>query len=147
MTRWCVGSCRLEVEDEHSAIYSYRGDDWDLEADVRDRVKDDEGMFTVCKRHLDEAKAITAPRQTRGKRGRNAGEEVVVLMDVEPLLNGGHVSFDILCGADRARQEMGASVPRTLVILLEHIAKRYHLNGKVPEKAAFTLTNDQLEFS
>lgn len=45
-----MGMCTLMVEDDNLAIYTYRGEDWNLPEELRAEIEAVEGEFSIEKR-------------------------------------------------------------------------------------------------
>lgn len=133
------GICRLEAEDDHAAVYSYRGENWNLPRDVRDELESVVGSFTVMKDSLEEAEVVTKQRKVNGRK-KTVAKRVFHSPDVVSHIKRGDVVLDEPCGVDRLEmEESGHALPRTARHLIAHVYERYMHDGALPEVEEFLL--------
>lgn len=133
-----VGRCRLEAEDENTAIYSYTGENWNIPEELASELEGIEGSFVISKRSLEEPE-IHVKKQRVGK-GKNRVVEKVITHtpDISKHLSDGDITIESLCGVDRMESdETGTDLPRVVRHLLHHVYEHYMKEGALPAKDAF----------
>lgn len=138
MSRGYAGFCRIEAEDKQTAIYSYRGENWNLPKDVSAKLEAEEGMFTVDKSCFIEPEVRRRIKKVRGK--KKLVEKVIpVSVDVDALIEDGSISIDQLCGLDKRLKDKGDSLPYYIWMLLDCLFDRYQEEGEVPKVCGFVV--------
>ena len=131
------GICRLEAEDDHAAVYSYRGENWNLSRDVRNELGSVAGSFTVMKNSLEEAEVVAKRCKVNGRK-KTVAKRVFHSPDVVSHIKRGDVVLDEPCGVDRLEmEESGHALPRTARHLIAHVYERYMRDGALPEVEEF----------
>lgn len=133
------GICRLEAEDDHAAVYSYRGENWNLPRDVRDEFGSVVGSFTIMKDSLEEAEVVTKRCKVNGRK-KTVVKRVFHSPDVVSHVKQGDVVLDEPCDVDRLEMEESRhALPRTARHLIAHVYERYMRDGVLPEVEEFLL--------
>lgn len=132
-----AGHARLELEDAEIAIYSYTGEDWNVQDEsARKALESAIGQFTIYKSCFIEPEVHCKVRKTPNGRKKLIEKKVVCHPDLSGLIDDGGIVIDKLCGVDA---ETSNYRPRIYIHLLRHIFENYQLNGRLPEKEGFIL--------
>lgn len=131
------GFCHLEAEDERAAIYTYRGEDWNLEKLVAAEAKQIEGMFTIDKCCLVEPEIHNRVRKMPNGRKKLVEKKILVPVSGLELVDKGFIKLDKLCGVDELLKDDSYHHLRILGNLLARIFESYQLNGELPKTEAF----------
>lgn len=132
-----AGVCHLEAEDEHTAIYSYRGENWNLDKAVAAEAEKIEGMFTIDKACLVEPEIHSRVRKMPNGRKKLVEKVIPVFVPVMELASEGSIQVDRLCGVDELSLDDSFARLRIIRNLLHHVFESYQLNGRLPEKEGF----------
>lgn len=134
MTLGYAGHARLEAEDDEIAIYSYTGEDWNVQDEsARDALVSDSGQFAISKSCLIEPEIHSKVRKLNGRK-RLVEKTVVRDPDLADLIERGGIVVDKLCAVD---SEASVYHPRIYARLLRLIFRSYQVNGRLPEKEGF----------
>lgn len=129
-----VGHARLEAEDDEIAIYSYTGEDWNVQDEsVREALESDSGQFTISKSCLIEPEVHSKVRKLNGRK-RLVEKTIVRDPDLADLIRNGDIVVDKLCAVD---SEASVYHPHICARLLRLIFRSYQVNGRLPEKEGF----------
>ena len=132
-----VGHARLEAEDAEIAIYSYTGENWNVQDDaIRKRLESAIGQFTIDKSCLIEPELRSKVRKMPNGRKEFVEKRIVRHPDISELISDGNIVVDELCGVDAEASDYR---PRIYMRLLRIIFESYQLNGRLPEKEGFIL--------
>lgn len=132
-----VGHARLEAEDAEIAIYSYTGENWNVQDDaMRKRLESTIGQFTIDKSCLIEPELRSKVRKMPNGRKKFVEKRIVRHPDISELISDGSIVVDELCGVDA---ETSGYRPRIYMRLLRLIFESYQLNGRLPEKEGVIL--------
>lgn len=124
-----MASCKLELEDEHTAVYSYHAENWNLPHDLREHLEAIEGMFTISKSSLEEPE-VHIKRDGSVKR-------IMHTPSIGEHIEDGDIVVDKLSGMDQREREQGKKFPRCLTHILNKVYECYMEEGSLPETAAF----------
>lgn len=134
MTLGYAGHARLEAEDDEIAIYSYTGEDWNVQdKSVRDALVSDSGQLTISKSCLIEPEIRSKARKLNGRK-RLVEKTIVRDPNLADLIRNGDIIVDKLCAVD---SEASVYPPRIYARLLRLIFRSYQINGRLPEKEGF----------
>ena len=131
-----AGFCRKELEDEETIIYSYRGENWNLPEELREKLEPIEGMFTIQKSALEEPEIHEKVVRKPNGRKKLVRKKVMHFPDVPGHIEEGTVTIDKLCGVDTAYLKPNP-FPRCVRELLYIILERYMRDGVIPDEEAF----------
>ena len=132
-----VGQARLEAEDTEIAIYSYTGENWNIQDEaMRKRLESTIGQITIDKSCLIEPELHSKVRRMPNGRKKLVEKRIVGHPDISGLISDGSIVVDELCGIDA---EASDYPPRIYMRLLRIIFESYQLNGRLPEKEGFIL--------
>ena len=96
-----VGHARLEAEDTEIAIYSYTGENWNVQDEaVRKRLESAVGQLTIDKSCLIEPELRSKVKKMSNGRKKLAEKKIVRLPDISELISDGSIVVDELCGID-----------------------------------------------
>lgn len=127
-----VGHAQLEVEDTEIAIYSYTGENWNVQDEaIRKRLASTIGQLTIDKSCLIEPELHSKVRKTPNGRKKLVEKIIVRHPDISELISDGSIVVDGLCGVDAEASDYR---PRIYMRLLRIIFESYQLNGRLPEK-------------
>lgn len=91
MTLGYAGHARLEAEDDGIAIYSYTGEDWNVQDEsARDALVSDSGQFAISKSCLIEPEIHSKVRKLNGRK-RLVEKTVVRDPDLADLIERGGI--------------------------------------------------------
>jgi hypothetical protein len=127
-----VGHAQLEVEDTEIAIYSYAGENWNVQDEaIRKRLASTIGQLTIDKSCLIEPELHSTVRKMPNG-GKKLVEKIIVRHpDISELISDGSIVVDGLCSVDAEASDYR---PRIYMRLLRIIFESYQLNGRLPEK-------------
>ena len=132
-----AGHARLELEDAEIAIYSYTGEDWNVQdKSARKTLESAIGQFTIDKSCLIEPEVHCRVRKKPNGRKKLVEKKIVRPPGFSELIDNGSIVIDKLCGVDA---DTSNHRPRIYIRLLRHIFESYQLNGRLPEKEGFIL--------
>lgn len=132
-----VGHARLEAEDTEIAIYSYTGENWNVQDEaVRKRLESAVGQLTIDKSCLIEPELRSKVRKMPNGRKKLVEKKIVRLPDISELISDGSIMVDELCGIDAKASDYR---PCIYMRLLRIIFESYQLNGRLPEEEGFVL--------
>lgn len=132
-----VGQARLEAEDTEIAIYSYTGENWNIQDEaMRKRLESTIGLITIDKSCLIEPELHSKVRRMPNGRKKLVEKRIVRHPDISGLISDGSIVVDELCGIDAEASDYR---PRIYMRLLRIIFESYQLNGRLPEKEGFIL--------
>lgn len=127
-----VGHTQLEVEDTEIAIYSYTGENWNVQDEaIRKRLASTIGQLTIDKSCLIEPELHSKVRKMPNVRKKLVEKIIVRHPDISELISDGSIVVDGLCGVDAEASDYR---PRIYMRLLRIIFESYQLNGRLPEK-------------
>lgn len=127
-----VGHAQLEVEDTEIAIYSYTGENWNVQDEaIRKRLASTIGQLTIDKSCLIEPELHSKVRKMPNGRKKLVEKIIVRHPDISELISDGSIVVDGLCGVDAEASDYR---PRIYMRLLRIIFESYQLNGRLPEK-------------
>ena len=127
-----VGHAQLEVEDTEIAIYSYAGENWNVQDEaIRKRLASTIGQLTIDKSCLIEPELHSKVRKMPNGRKKLVEKMIVRHPDISELISDGSIVVDGLCGVDAETSDYR---PRIYMRLLRIIFESYQLNGRLPEK-------------
>ena len=127
-----VGHTQLEVEDTEIAIYSYTGENWNVQDEaIRKRLASTIGQLTIDKSCLIEPELHSKVRKMPNGRKKLVEQIIVRHPDISELISDGSIVVDGLCGVDAEASDYR---PRIYMRLLRIIFESYQLNGRLPEK-------------
>lgn len=127
-----VGHTQLEVEDTEIAIYSYTGENWNVQDEaIRKRLASTIGQLTIDKSCLIEPELHSKVRKMPNGRKKLVEKIIVRHPDISELISDGSIVVDGLCGVDAEASDYR---PRIYMRLLRIIFESYQLNGRLPEK-------------
>lgn len=127
-----VGHAQLEVEDAEIAIYSYTGENWNVQDEaIRKRLESTIGQLTIDKSCLIEPELHSKVRKMPNGRKKLVEKIIVRHPDISELISDGSIVVDGLCGVDAEASDYR---PRIYMRLLRIIFESYQLNGRLPEK-------------
>lgn len=132
------GKCVIELEDEHTAIYSYAGwDSWLYEGnhDINPRMP---GHFTIQKSCLEEPEIHSRIRRTPSGRKKLVEKKIIHYPDISAHLESGGVIIDELCGVDLLYARIyRARYPQIALTLIAKLFMEYMETGELPGKMGF----------
>ena len=132
-----AGHARLELEDAEVAIYSYTGEDWNVQDEAaRKALESAIGQFAIDKSCLIEPEVRCRVRKKPNGRKELVEKKIVRPLDFSELIDNGSIVIDKLCGVDA---EAPDHRPRIYMRLLRHVFESYQLNGRLPETEGFIL--------
>lgn len=132
-----AGHARLELEDTEIAIYSYTGEDWNVQDEVaRKALESAFGQFTIDKSRLIEPEVHFRVRKKPNGRKELVENKIMKRPDFSELIDDGGIVIDKPCGVDA---EAPDHRPRIYMRLLRLIFESYQLNGLLPEEEGFIL--------
>lgn len=132
-----VGHARLEAEDTEIAIYSYTGENWNVQDEaVRKRLESAVGQLTIDKSYLIEPELRSKVKKMSNGRKKLAEKKIVRLPDISELISDGSIVVDELCGIDAEASDYRLCI---YMRLLRIIFESYQLNGRLPEMEGFVL--------
>lgn len=132
-----VGHARLEAEDTEIAIYSYTGENWNVQDEaIRKRLESAIGQITIDKSCLIEPELHGKVRRMPNGRKKLFEKRIIRHPDISGLISDGNIVVDELCGVDA---EASDHRPCIYIRLLRIIFESYQLNGRLPEKEGFIL--------
>lgn len=132
-----VGHARLEAEDTEIVIYSYTGENWNVQDEaVRKRLESAVGQLTIDKSCLIEPELRSKVKKMSNGRKKLAEKKIVRLPDISELISDGSIVVDELCGIDAEASDYR---PCIYMRLLRIIFESYQLNGRLPEMEGFVL--------
>lgn len=132
-----VGHARLEAEDTEIAIYSYTGENWNVQDEaVRKRLESAVGQLTIDKSCLIEPELRSKVKKMPNGRKKLVEKKIVRLPDISELISDGSIVVDELCGIDAEASDYR---PCIYMRLLRIIFESYQLNGRLPEEEGFVL--------
>lgn len=127
-----VEHAQLEVEVAEIAIYSYTGENWNVQDEaVRKRIESTVGQLTIDKSCLIEPELHSKVRKMPNGRKKLVEKTIVRHPNISELISDGSIIVDGLCGVDA---EALNYCPRIYMRLLRIIFESYQLNGRLPEK-------------
>ena len=127
-----VGHAQLEVENAEIAIYSYTGENWNVQDEaVHKRLESTVGQLTIDKSCLIEPELHSKVRKMPNGRKKLVEKIIVRHPDISELISDGSIVVDGLCGVDAETSDYR---PRIYMRLLRIIFESYQLNGRLPEK-------------
>ena len=127
-----VGHAQLEVENAEIAIYSYTGENWNVQDEaVHKRLESTVGQLTIDKSCLIEPELHSKVRKMPNGRKKLVEKIIVRHPDISELISDGSIVVDGLCGVDAEASDYR---PRIYMRLLRIIFESYQLNGRLPEK-------------
>lgn len=127
-----VGHTQLEVEDTEIAIYSYTGENWNVQDEaIRKRLASTIGQLTIDKSCLIEPELHSKVRKMPNGRKKLVEKIIIRHPDISELISDGSIVVDGLCGVDAEASDYR---PRIYMRLLRIIFESYQLNGRLPEK-------------
>ncbi len=129
-----TGHARLEAQDEKTAIYSYTGENFNLQDKaLKASLESKRGAFTISKASLVEPEIHSRIRKTpRGK--KLVENRIVRFPNVMGIIADGGIVVDELCGIDEAGCTYQNGVYHVLLIRL---FEEYQKTGALPETATF----------
>lgn len=96
-----VGHARLEAEDTEIAIYSYTGENWNVQDEaIRKRLESTIGQITIDKSCLIEPELHSKVRRMPNGRKNLVEKRIVRHPDISGLISDGSIVVDELCGVD-----------------------------------------------
>ena len=132
-----VGHARLETEDNEIAIYSYTGENWNVQDKAeRKRLESTVGQLTIDKSCLIGPELHSKIRKMPNGRKKLVKKKIVRHPDISELISDGSIVVDELCGIDAEASDYR---PCIYMRLLRIIFESYQLNGRLPEKEGFIL--------
>lgn len=132
-----VGHARLEAEDTEIAIYSYTGENWNVQDEaVCKRLESAVDQLTIDKSCLIEPELRSKVRKMPNGRKKLVEKKIVRLPDISELISDGSIVVDELCGIDAEASDYR---PCIYMRLLRIIFENYQLNGRLPEMEGFVL--------
>ncbi len=140
VSRGLSGHCDLVAEDDHAAIYTYYGRDYNLPEALQERTSAP-GSLTIMKRSLEEPE-VHVKRARKSKRHVMVDKVILHRPDVTKHLRDGDIVVDELCALDRHESEeleVDLDIPRTLFLILVVIYEHYMRHGKLPRSEGFVL--------
>lgn len=132
-----VGFCYLEIEDPDYAIYSYRGEDWNLKPEVREQLEHIKGSFTIAKSCLEEPEIHRRVKKTPKGKKKFVEKIIVHTPDINAHIASGDVVIDNLCGVDMIRNKSSFSRPSIVHSLLDKVFISYQECGHLPDEVCF----------
>lgn len=133
-----LGRCHLEDEDEKYAVYSYSGENWNLDKAEAAQLEAIVGAFTISKGSLEEPEVHV--KRVRKPNGRKVLQEKVIthVPSIGEHVRAGGIVIDELCGVDRKEfEETGSPLPRIVRQLLYKVFEGYMQDGKLPVDTSF----------
>ena len=132
-----AGHARLELEDAEIAIYSYTGEDWNVQDKAaRKTLESAIGQFAIDKSCLIEPEVHCKVRKKPNGRMELVEKKIVRSPGFSELIDNGSIVIDKLCGVDA---DASNHRPRIYMRLLRLIFESYQLNGLLPEEEGFIL--------
>lgn len=132
-----VGHAQLEAQDTEIAIYSYTGENWNVQDEaIRKRLESTIGQITIDKSCLIEPELHSKVRKMSNGRKKLVEKKIVRHPDISELISDGSIVVDELCGVDAEASDYR---PYIYIRLLRIIFESYQLNGRLPEKEEFIL--------
>ena len=129
-----VGHARLEAEDAEIAIYSYTGENWNVQDNaIRKRLESTIGQFTIDKSCLIEPELRSKVRKMPNGRKKLVEKRIVRHPDISELISDGNIVVDELCGVDAEASDYR---PCIYMRLLRLIFESYQLTGDFPKRKA-----------
>lgn len=128
------GKCFLESEDKEIALYSYYGENWNIDRTLAKGLEQKLGSFILYKTLISKAEIHLA--RPKGKKNRKKRIEKRIL--TQPLYHDDALEIVEYCGADQwAIDTNYVFGPRIVRNLVNHICERYQLEDKMPEAEEF----------
>lgn len=132
-----MGMCTLMVEDDNLAIYTYRGEDWNLPEELRAEIEAVEGEFSIEKRCFEKPTIRTRIHRLPNGKKKTEVKKILHTVDWGKYLEGGGIVVFELCGLDGYSSEKGHRPGHILCCLLGHLFREYQETGEIPKTAAF----------
>ena len=137
MSLGIYGRCQLESEDDYWIVYSYSGENWNLDRAVRQEVETRAGAFMIAKNCLLEPEVRTRKRRVSKQRKALVEKRIVRIPDIGNCISVGDIIIEY-CGLDAYELAEGIQpASRTALILIRHIFERYQKDGTLPESEFF----------
>lgn len=96
-----VGHARLEAEDTEIAIYSYTGENWNVQDEaIRKRLESTIGQITIDKSCLIEPELHSKVKRMPNGRKKLVEKRIIRHPDISGLISDGSIVVGGLCGID-----------------------------------------------
>ena len=131
-----VGKCRMEMEDDEVAIYSYSGENWNDggKSQRGDRELYD-GSFIIYKDCLEEPEIHIKRKKMPSGRTKLVEKRIVHFPNLFEHLENRKIVIEKECKNAFKVQEMPIDFIASQLLL--HVFERYQLEGELPEKEMF----------
>lgn len=134
MSLGLYGKCFLESEDREVTLYSYYGENWNIDRTLTKELDQKLGSFILCKALISKAEIYLV----RPKANKNCKKRIEKRILTQPLYHDGALEIIEYCGADQwAIDTNYVFGPRIVRNLVNHICERYQLEDKMPEVEEF----------
>jgi hypothetical protein len=132
-----LGNCKLVVQDDNIALYSYSGENWNDKNSKSGDIELLDGVLCIFKKCLEEPEIYTKVKKLPSGKRKTFEKRIVHTPSIVEHILEEQIIIEKKCKNEFKRETMDGVECYIAHMLLRKIFTEYQENGVIPEKTAF----------